>query len=381
MEQLLVWVKKLAVFMILCSYMEHLLPAQYKRYFHMCTGLILILMITSPLRQVLQGNIGSEVSCLLENLRTGSQVYQMKGEDGKRYQAYYMKQYKAAMTEQIKNLADMSGLRAEEIRLSVNEDVSSDSYGCPTEVSMHVLSEDGMEADNGSKKAVQTIAESAAWNGRKSDPLWLFGVGRPMRMADFKAFWQRFKSGENGGKGQKDRFMLLALVGLLILVAVWPVGGKSGKTSGQTEASVEKKQETSYNYTDQYAAVMESRLKSMLESVEGAGEVKVMITLKNNGEQVVEKDRTYSENKTGQGEQSGQTTTNNNISRSESTVYSSSNGGSPYVVKQIEPEIEGVLVAAQGGGDETVVNEITYAVQVLFDVPVHKIKVVKMSSR
>lgn len=55
-------------------------------------------------------------------------------------------------------------------------------------------------------------------------------------MADFKAFWQRFKSGENGGKGQKDRFMLLALVGLLILVAVWPVGGKSGKTSGQTEA-------------------------------------------------------------------------------------------------------------------------------------------------
>ena len=99
MEQLLVWVKKLAVFMILCSYLQHLLPAQYKRYFHMCTGLILILMITSPLRQVLQGNIGSEVSCLLENLRTGSQVYQMKGEDGKRYQAYYMKQYKAAMTE------------------------------------------------------------------------------------------------------------------------------------------------------------------------------------------------------------------------------------------------------------------------------------------
>lgn len=51
------------------------------------------------------------------------------------------------------------------------------------------------------------------------------------------------------------------------------------------------------------------------------------------------------------------------------------------MVKKIEPEIEGVLVAAQGGGDETVVNEITYAVQVLFDVPVHKIKVVKMSSR
>ena len=106
MEQLLVWVKKLAVFMILCSYMEHLLPAQYKRYFHMCTGLILILMITSPLRQVLQGNIGSEVSCLLENLRTGSQVYQMKGEDGKRYQAYYRTDQESGRHERIKGRGD-----------------------------------------------------------------------------------------------------------------------------------------------------------------------------------------------------------------------------------------------------------------------------------
>lgn len=51
------------------------------------------------------------------------------------------------------------------------------------------------------------------------------------------------------------------------------------------------------------------------------------------------------------------------------------------MVKQIEPEIEGCAGGSTGGGDETVVNEITYAVQVLFDVPVHKIKVVKMSSR
>ena len=75
----------------------------------------------------------------------------------------------------------------------------------------------------------------------------------------------------------------------------------------------------------------------MLESVEGAGEVKVMITLKNNGEQVVEKDRTYSENKTGQGEQSGQTTTNNNISRSEiHGVQQVQTAGARMWIKQIE---------------------------------------------
>ena len=52
------------------------------------------------------------------------------------------------------------------------------------------------------------------------------------------------------------------------------------------------------------------------------------------------------------------------------------------MVKQIEPEIRRCAWwQHRGAGDETVVNEITYAVQVLFDVPVHKIKVVKMSSR
>ena len=35
-------------------------------------------------------------------------------------------------------------------------------------------------------------------------------------------------------------------------------------------------------------------------------------------------------------------------------------------------------MAAEGGGNEAVAGEITQAVQVLFNIPVHKIKVVKM---
>ena len=68
MEQLLAWVKNWQYLMILCSYMEHLIPSHYKRYFHMCTGLILILMISTPL-WIVHGDMESEVICLLENLR------------------------------------------------------------------------------------------------------------------------------------------------------------------------------------------------------------------------------------------------------------------------------------------------------------------------
>ena len=40
--------------------------------------------------------------------------------------------------------------------------------------------------------------------------------------------------------------------------------------------------------------------------------------------------------------------------------------------------MEGIVVVAQGAGHDFVVDEITQAVNVLFDIPVHKIKVVKM---
>ena len=50
------------------------------------------------------------------------------------------------------------------------------------------------------------------------------------------------------------------------------------------------------------------------------------------------------------------------------------------MIKELEPEIEGVVVVTQGGDDLLVVNEITESVSVLFNLPVHKIKVVKMES-
>lgn len=200
-------------------------------------------------------------------------------------------------------------------------------------------------------------------------------------MTDLKMLWQQFTNKEGGENKRRDLWMLLALFGILILVIVWPVGSKSKEADNQVSESVAGTEKRTYNYAEQYTASMELRLKEILENVDGAGAVQVMITVKNNGEQVLEKDKSYSESKTIQSGDGGKNTTTANTSRSESTVYDRTDSGSPYVVKQLEPEIEGVLVAAQGAGDETVVNEITYAVQVLFDVPVHKIKVVKMSSR
>ena len=62
----------------------------------------------------------------------------------------------------------------------------------------------------------------------------------------------------------------------------------------------------------------------------------------------------------------------------ESTVLTGSSGsGEPVVEKELAPEISGIVISAQGGGNASVQKEISEAMQALFGLPAHKIKVLK----
>ena len=50
-------------------------------------------------------------------------------------------------------------------------------------------------------------------------------------------------------------------------------------------------------------------------------------------------------------------------------------------MKSLGPEIEGVLVVAEGAGSGTVNRTVTEIVQALFGVEAHKVKVVKMEAK
>ena len=53
--------------------------------------------------------------------------------------------------------------------------------------------------------------------------------------------------------------------------------------------------------------------------------------------------------------------------------------GQPFIAKETAPQVEGVLVVAEGGENAKTVKNISDAVLALFPVEVHKIKVVKMN--
>ena len=100
------------------------------------------------------------------------------------------------------------------------------------------------------------------------------------------------------------------------------------------------------------------------------------MTLKSDGKRLVEKDS--SARSSSSKENSGNTDAEN--TQEENTVYEKNGSGQeiPYVSEVLEPEVAGVLVVAEGGGDPVTVREITEAVQALFGIEVHKIKVMKM---
>lgn len=137
---------------------------------------------------------------------------------------------------------------------------------------------------------------------------------------------------------------------------------------------------TSYN-SNMYIEEMENKLENILRKVNGIGEVEVMITLKASKEQVTLKDSPYTQEGLNEEDGEGGNRTNNSISREESTVLVTNENGVtvPYIIQEREPEIEGVVVIAEGGDNAMIIKDIMEAAEVLFDVPVHKVKVMKMS--
>ena len=195
---------------------------------------------------------------------------------------------------------------------------------------------------------------------------------------------------------QRDNLIIVILSGVLLLVIALPTEKEKVATSGNANVSGSSLQgggqdaavqnAVQYGAGDvlagsitEYETAMEKRLAEILEGMSGAGEVEVMITFASTGELVVEKDHSTSESGTDETDSQGGSREVHQTESVQTTVYSGgSNAGEPYVVKTLMPRVEGVLVAAQGAGTGEVSRNITEAVQALFDIEAHKIKVIRM---
>ena len=189
----------------------------------------------------------------------------------------------------------------------------------------------------------------------------------------------------------------MILGGMLLLVIALPTGsGKKQKDTAQkteSSTSVNMGTETVFDgvgsgerqtgeslsaYTDR----MEKRLISILEAMEGVGEVEVMITYASGYELVPLQEMTKSSSGTEETDASGGTRTIQEESMVQETVYTVDEQGNqiPYVISTKEPEIIGVAVCAQGGGNPVIQRNITEVIQSLFRIEANRIVVTRMKS-
>lgn len=190
-----------------------------------------------------------------------------------------------------------------------------------------------------------------------------------MKMQDFM---QKIKE----KKLKRSDWLILVLAGILILIIALPTDTKEKKQAEEAKENISKENNTMEASKDE----IERKLEDILEKIDGAGDVKVMITYQDSGTQVVEKDKNTSEKSLEESDSTGGVRSTKEQQLQESTVYEEADAGNtPFVSKELLPKVEGILIVASGGDNQKVKQNISEAVLALFQVEAHRIKIVKMS--
>jgi stage III sporulation protein AG len=183
------------------------------------------------------------------------------------------------------------------------------------------------------------------------------------------------------------KLIMIFIAGILIILLSVPGIFTSKKTTeDKTQVNNNKVVQNDTNTTsydsNTYITEMENKLKNILRKVSGIGDVEVMITLKASKEQVPLKDNPSTQESLNEVDGEGGNRTNTSAKREENTVLLTNEDGDsvPYIIQELEPEVEGVVVIADGGDNAYVIMDIMEAAEVLFDVPANKVKVMKMGN-
>lgn len=188
----------------------------------------------------------------------------------------------------------------------------------------------------------------------------------------------------------KDRFALLFLAGVMLIIIAMPLGKENAGTTEENKAETEQAQELADSEQnvmaketdiEEYRARLCSQLEDFLQQMDGVGKVKVYITMHSSAELIVERNSPYTKRTEEEVSQESTRTVGETENDSQVVLVEQEDGSeAPIVVKEMAPVVRGVVVAAQGGGDETIKKEITSLVMALFGIEEHKIRVVKLTT-
>lgn len=212
---------------------------------------------------------------------------------------------------------------------------------------------------------------------------------------------------------KKEDYIVLLLVGALLLIISLPTekekaakngtevwqkesgqegetgaefsGGAGEKSTAQTKSAALEAGNFNNNNSydlDAYVRNLEKRVEEIISGMEGAGKVRVMITVSDAGTEILERNRELTTSDLEETDNAGGNRKNKENGQREEVIYRRDADGNeiPYAVQRKLPEVTGVVVSAQGAGNTKVKENIIEAVSVLFNLNEHRIKVIRMKS-
>lgn len=165
----------------------------------------------------------------------------------------------------------------------------------------------------------------------------------------------------------KEKLVLLALAGIMLIGASYFESVKENKVGEETT--------TIHEYKEDYQSEMEAKVEKLIGNINGVSNISVLISLKSGGEKILKEDSENSSSDKSEG-----TNEEKSSSVKKTTVIFQQDGDeNPYIIKEVYPEIEGIAITAKGVSDNKLKEEIINMLTALFDVPVHKISILEIN--
>ncbi len=176
-----------------------------------------------------------------------------------------------------------------------------------------------------------------------------------------------------GNKEYITKLIIILIIGVMILITVSMFTDSKNKGNynlGETNTTDKSKRDS----TEDYVTILERKLENILSQIKGAGEVNVMITLQNTTEKVPAVNTTKNQENTSEKDSQGGV----RETLKEDTVYeivTKENEDSFITLKEINPEVNGVIVVAQGADDAVVKEKLYEAVKTVLGISGSKVDV------
>lgn len=195
---------------------------------------------------------------------------------------------------------------------------------------------------------------------------------------DIKKIFDKYFSGDS--KKTVRNMLIIILIGVLLILIADIISGLTNKDSNNNKSTVEVNTTTGIPVTSNtYEEKIKKDLTEALSMIAGVGNVNVMIYFEGGSESIPAVNINNSSTKTDEKDNQGGTRTTVEENQNTNVVIINKNSNTePFIVRQVNPKIGGVMVVAEGASSSEMKEKIHNAVKTVLNLPSNKVTVMQM---